>query len=204
MREGCADGTSSTIHRAGDQDRGEQPPLMLALPRWLASARRRVMSCLARRICDDRTIIVGRSVRPDKCSVCWSFREDGFSDMIVLCQRSAGRWLRQSVVEHPVPKESDFVLFLEPGVQLRIRFIQHRNDVLDFLVQLEALSDGVWRAVVRYDSAHGRPHRDILDRQGREVSKEWLPGTFNDVLTAGILDLRLDWRRYIEAYREGA
>lgn len=103
-----------------------------------------------------------------------------------------------------MPKESDFVLFLDPNTPLRIRFRQDRNVVLEFLVQLEAMSDSEWRAVVRYDSAHGRPHRDILDRRGREVSKQWLPGSFNDVLTLGIKDLRQDWRRYVNAFNEEA
>jgi len=107
-------------------------------------------------------------------------------------------------LEYPVPKESDFVLFLDPDTQLRIRFRQDRNAVLEFLVQLETMSEGEWRAVVRYDSAHGQPHRDILDQQGREVRKQWLPGSFNDVLTLGIKDLRQDWRRYVRAFKEDA
>ncbi len=49
----------------------------------------------------------------------------------------------------------------------------------------------------RYDSAHGRPHRDVLDRRGNLVEKRWLDGrTLGEVLTEGANDLRTNWPRY--------
>ena len=43
----------------------------------------------------------------------------------------------------------------------------------DFLVQLEVLHQGEWRACIRYNYAHGRPHIDFLYANGRK-RKEWL------------------------------
>ncbi len=105
-------------------------------------------------------------------------------------------------MEYRVPKESDFILFLAPDTQLRIRFRHDRSVIYEFLVQLETELDGEWRPVVRYDSAQGQPHRDTIDKLGREVNKQWISGSFNDVLTSGMKDIRHNWRRYVRAFRE--
>ena len=47
-----------------------------------------------------------------------------------------------------------------------------RGKVIDFLVQLEVLDEGRWRGFVRYNYAHGRPHRDLLYKEGKR-EKEW-------------------------------
>lgn len=45
-----------------------------------------------------------------------------------------------------------------------------------------------------YDSAHGQPHRDTLDRRGRVVHKQWLPGKdFAEVVTEAIDDIKANW-----------
>ncbi len=43
-----------------------------------------------------------------------------------------------------------------------------KGRVVDFLVQLEVLAKEHWHPVVRYDFAHGFPHRDILTPRGDE------------------------------------
>lgn len=39
---------------------------------------------------------------------------------------------------------------------------------MKFSVQLEVLIDGHWRRAVRYDSAHGQPHRHVFYPDGTE------------------------------------
>jgi hypothetical protein len=36
------------------------------------------------------------------------------------------------------------------------------REIIEFRIQLEILVSGEWYAVIRYDTAHGKPHRDIL------------------------------------------
>lgn len=48
-----------------------------------------------------------------------------------------------------------------------------KGRVEDFLVQLELLYRGRWRACIRYNYAHGRPHSDLL-YPGGQKKKEWL------------------------------
>jgi hypothetical protein len=37
-----------------------------------------------------------------------------------------------------------------------------KRTIKEFTIQYEAEIDGVWREIVRYDTAHGQPHKDSL------------------------------------------
>jgi hypothetical protein len=90
------------------------------------------------------------------------------------------------------------------GDFLRVLIRIERGRVTRFTTQYEAVVEGRTRPAVRYDSAHGRPHRDILDRYGRVVEKRWLPGKTNDeALTEGIADIKAHWPAYREAFEGG-
>jgi len=68
--------------------------------------------------------------------------------------------------------------------------------VTRFTVQYEIVEDDVYPAV-RYDSAHGQPHRDIMDRRGRVIDKKWIAGkTYNDIVNEAIADLKANWSTY--------
>jgi len=56
--------------------------------------------------------------------------------------------------------------------RLRVRIQTERGQVVDFVVQLESLIHNRWRAVVRYNCAHGTPHKDTLHPDGSQ-DKEW-------------------------------
>ncbi len=84
------------------------------------------------------------------------------------------------------------------GDILRVRFATEDGAVIDFLVQYEATIDGKRKAVVRYDSHHGRGHRDMLDWNGRNHHKDWAPEGIGlgAVLTWAVDDLMENWERY--------
>ena len=55
--------------------------------------------------------------------------------------------------------------------------------------------------VVRYDTAHGVPHRDLLDKRGRVLRKNWLVGmTFEQALIHAKEDLLKNYERYIKNF----
>ena len=55
------------------------------------------------------------------------------------------------------------------------------------------------RSRTRYDTAHGVPHRDVLDKRGRILRKDWLAGmTVEEALTHAKDDLLQNYERYIE------
>lgn len=65
----------------------------------------------------------------------------------------------------------------EPDDYLRIG-VSFGSDggVTQFVVQYETwvAATGAFLPVMRFDTAHGRPHLDRLDREGNVVEKEWL------------------------------
>lgn len=77
-------------------------------------------------------------------------------------------------------RDHEFTQPVGDGCELRVRFDFDRGRVTEFTVQLECWIEGRWRPVVRYDSAHGRPHRDILDWDGRVAEKDWMPVTMDN------------------------
>jgi len=101
-----------------------------------------------------------------------------------------------------VARERTFQLHLKDGVQVRVRFRSEKGQVTDFTVQLETRLNGGWLAVVRYDNAHGRPHRDVMDRSGKQIEKTWLLGTANEILTFSINDVTNHWERYLSRFLE--
>jgi len=105
--------------------------------------------------------------------------------------------------------DKEFFVPLLAGNSLRIRINIDRGKVTRFVVQLEyTIEDDAWLPVVRYDSAHGRPHRDILDPSGETVKKEWLDELLGrDVsmaegLNYGQDDLKRNWRIYRDTFLE--
>lgn len=71
-----------------------------------------------------------------------------------------------------------------------------------FTVQYETMIDDQAIAVARYDTAHGFPHLDMLDRRGRVVAKTRLADqpSLGAALTYAEQDMRNSWRQYHEAF----
>ena len=89
---------------------------------------------------------------------------------------------------------------LGPGSIARVRFDKDAGEILEFLVQLECRFDDRWHPVIRYDTAHGFAHRDIL-HPGGETTKENLNiSDYNESLTFAQKDIRANWQFYRERY----
>ena len=102
-------------------------------------------------------------------------------------------------------KEHAFPLADHARDWLRLRITTHRGQVTEFLVQYETMIEDARIPVVRYDGAHGFAHRDVLNRRGDVVEKRRLPGglSFGEALQVGERDLRVNWRRYRQAFFRG-
>ncbi len=90
--------------------------------------------------------------------------------------------------------------------RLRVRIATERGRVVLFSVQYEAAIESRLIAVARYDSSHSVAHRDLLDRDGRNVDKRWFPGVpLGQALDFAISDFKTNWRRYRQDFmlREG-
>ena len=95
----------------------------------------------------------------------------------------------------------DFEVFLSRSVRYTVVFTTTRGKVGGFVVRLSAEVDGVWQEVRRYDTAHGVPHIDVLNKRQVTVEKLWLP-QFNedDALIFAIEDIKTNYRTFISRY----
>jgi len=98
-----------------------------------------------------------------------------------------------------VPERGFVVEFTVANV-MHLRFVTERGRVVEFAVQYEANVDGVWYRVMRYDSAHGYPHRDVLDPQGNTVQKEPVNLSYAEAFTFAYDDIEANWPRYREEF----
>lgn len=84
--------------------------------------------------------------------------------------------------------------------RLRIRLRTERGQLTDIVVQYEALIKGEWAAIVRYDTSHGYPHRDVLHPNG---AKDKYSLSFPDLkafLQYAEQDLKDRWEWYKERF----
>jgi hypothetical protein len=99
-------------------------------------------------------------------------------------------------IEFLYPLSSDL------GDRLRVKAIKIRGRIVSFVVQYEALIQGHWRAIVRYDTAHRFAHKDILHANG-SVDKQPLDfPSLNLAFTFAIQDLKSLYRWYRYGYEK--
>ena len=103
---------------------------------------------------------------------------------------SRGRAWRVSV------KEVEFVIPLGPDDRYRHYHLRSGKEVLEFSIQYETFCKEKWSPVVRYDTAHGYTHRDIVNPSG-EISKTPLfTLDYNDALTFAESDIKINREIY--------
>jgi hypothetical protein len=97
-------------------------------------------------------------------------------------------------------KVVEYVTPLGRDGRRRTRHIRVKNNIIEFIVQYELKIKDEWYPVVRYDTAHGFAHKDIVPYKG-EAQKETLPfNDYNLALTFAEKDLRDNWQKYREQY----
>lgn len=101
--------------------------------------------------------------------------------------------------------EREFVIYLDPDKRhnrYRHYHVWEDNRIIEFRVQCEALIDGEWYPIGRYDTAHGKAHRDLIHVDGSET-KEWFSVyTVAEVLTIGQRDIMENWHSYRKQFEK--
>jgi hypothetical protein len=90
----------------------------------------------------------------------------------------------------------EFQVILSPEDRRRHYHVSKRGKVLEFVEQYETRFNEKWVAVVRYDTAHGFAHRDVLRPDGRAVKIRLAETDFNEAMTLAIQDLKANWQGY--------
>jgi hypothetical protein len=80
-----------------------------------------------------------------------------------------------------------------------VRIEIEQGQVLKFAVQLEYDQDG-WQPVIRYDTAHGYAHCDIIHPYGDNEKRRMSIQNYNDALQIAIDDLLQNRHWYQRRY----
>jgi hypothetical protein len=98
--------------------------------------------------------------------------------------------------------KTEFVIRLGLHDRYRHLHIKEKGKIAFFRIQYETEINGVWYPVVRYDTAHGFAHRDLLKMKGEVLKTPLFNQDYNDALTFAESDLKSNWRFYRERFSE--
>jgi hypothetical protein len=78
-----------------------------------------------------------------------------------------------------------------------------KGKVTEFIVKLLSLIEDEWHEIVRYDSGHDCPHKDIITIDGKVIRKVWYDFLDNgQALSMAITDIKDNFEFYEERYRK--
>ena len=77
-----------------------------------------------------------------------------------------------------------------------------RGEVDSFIVQFETFVFDNWVPVVRYDTAHGYAHKDILHLDGRKEKIDLGPMTLKEALVLADRNINENWIKYNHRFLE--
>src|SRR5215510_9540313 len=97
-------------------------------------------------------------------------------------------------------KERVFIRWLSFEDRSRQVMVVDEGKIIRFVVQYETLIAGEWCPVVRYDTAHGFAHKDVLSPGGGIERKIAVSYAYNEAFTNAEIDIKLNWHRYKEEY----
>ncbi|MBC8182745.1 hypothetical protein H8E88_16715 [candidate division KSB1 bacterium] len=87
--------------------------------------------------------------------------------------------------------------------RLRVHFKTDHGQVKSiFVIQYEAYINGKWRAIVRFDEAHGFFHKDVISPIEKPQKTAILVHDKKFALTEAIDDIKKYWRFYRKIYEE--
>ena len=86
--------------------------------------------------------------------------------------------------------------------RLRVNANKHNGEILEFVVQYEAKIGGKWQAIVRYDTAHGFAHKDVLNPDNTATKYPIYFQTYNLAMTFATLDLKANWKQFKKQYEQ--
>lgn len=96
--------------------------------------------------------------------------------------------------------ERSYVQMITANDRIRVRFTKERGRITEFVVQYETQAGDEWQPVIRYDTAHGSPHTDVMKPDGTTEKRLLHLPNYNDALSYAEEDVKAHWDRYKEQY----
>ena len=99
-------------------------------------------------------------------------------------------------------KKVEYIIRLGTADRYRHLHINEKGKIVFFRVQYEIKINDIWYPVVRYDTAHGFAHRDLLSLKGNVIKTPLFNQDYNDALTFAENDLKSNWEYYKKRFSE--
>jgi hypothetical protein len=97
-------------------------------------------------------------------------------------------------------KNIEYTNALTDEDRVKVRQHQDGKNILEFSVQYEALIDGRWRKITRYDSCHGIPHRHVFHIDGKEYRHTVVANDNNEAFTEALMVTKKNFLKFKENY----
>jgi len=97
----------------------------------------------------------------------------------------------------------DYRIWLDARTYIVVNLTMVKGRIVSFVVRLMVKMGDQDYNVVRYDTAHGVPHRDTLGLKTGLQRKDWFfDQPLDDVLQGAIADLKVNYERYCERFKK--
>jgi len=97
--------------------------------------------------------------------------------------------------------ERYYVIVLKNGIEIHVFFETNQGILVRYVVKLVINKGEDYHEVIRFDSAHDCPHKDILGADGKVRRKVWFELLDNKQgFDLAIKDLKDNYELYIERY----
>jgi len=96
-----------------------------------------------------------------------------------------------------------FVIELAQGIEIHVYFETLNGLVISYVVKLLIRIDKRYYEIIRFDSAHGCPHKDTINEKGEVVRKTWFESLDNQQgLDMAVKDIKDNYELYIERFKK--
>ena len=94
-----------------------------------------------------------------------------------------------------------YKIALSGGAEIHVFFQTTSGIIITFVVKLVFVYKNKYYEIIRYDTAHGCPHKDLLDQEGQVIRKVWFELLDNkQALDIAVKDLKDNHEIYIERF----
>jgi|LGVD01.1.fsa_nt_gb hypothetical protein len=95
-----------------------------------------------------------------------------------------------------VMKRKEYIYLLSDTDRKRHVHTRIDKTITDFVVQYETLINDKWCPVIRYDTAHGYAHKDLIHPNGSKEKVILGIYSYNEALTLADMDINQNWEIY--------
>lgn len=93
-------------------------------------------------------------------------------------------------------RKKEFIRRISHDCRIRHKHLRFKNKIIQFIIQLEVFSNDKWNPVVRYDTAHGFAHKDLIHKDGEIDKTPIFCLDYNEAHTFAESDLITNWAIY--------